>query len=32
MNYDNIFFYNRDENKRVNQLPIMPTVSVSYTF
>jgi hypothetical protein len=32
MNYDNIFFYDRDENKRVNQLPIMPTASISYSF
>jgi len=32
LNYKNIFFYDREANKRVNQLPIMPTVSVSYSF
>lgn len=32
MNYQNIFYYDRNDNKRVDQLPIMPTVSVSYSF
>ncbi len=32
LNYQNIFYYDRNENKRVDQLPIMPTVSVSYAF
>ena len=32
LNYENIFFYDREANKRVNQLPIMPTVSLSYSF
>ena len=32
LNYENIFYYNRNENKRVNQLPIMPTVSLSFSF
>ena len=32
LNYDNIFYYDRNENKRVDQLPIMPTVSISYKF
>lgn len=32
LNYQNIFYYDRNENKRVDQLPIMPTVSVSYSF
>ena len=32
LNYDNIFFYDRAENQRVNQLPIMPTLSVAYSF
>lgn len=32
LNYDNIFYYDRNERKRVNQLPIMPTVSMSYSF
>lgn len=31
LNYQNIFYYDRDENKRVDQLPIMPTVSFSYS-
>lgn len=29
---DNIFFFDREEVKRVNQLPIMPTISIAYTF
>lgn len=32
LNYENIFYYDRIENERVNQLPIMPTISVSYSF
>jgi len=32
LNYENIFYYDRIDNQRVNQLPIMPTVSVSYMF
>lgn len=32
LNYDNIFYYDRVDNKRVDQLPIMPTVSASYSF
>lgn len=32
LDYDNIFYYDREDAKRVNQLPIMPTVSVSYSF
>lgn len=32
LNYDNIFYYDRNERKRVNQLPIMPTISMSYSF
>jgi len=31
-NYDNIFFFDREDVERVNQLPIMPTVSVQYSF
>ena len=29
---DNIFFFDREEVKRVDQLPIMPTISVAYSF
>lgn len=32
LNYENIFYYDRTANKRVNQLPIMPTVSLALTF
>ncbi len=32
LNYENIFYYVTSEYKRVNQLPIMPTVSFSYLF
>lgn len=32
LNYRNVFYFDRTENKRVDQLPIMPTVSASYTF
>lgn len=32
LNYENIFFFDREDIKRVNQLPIMPTMSVSYSF
>ncbi len=32
LNYDNIFYWDREENKRVDQLPIMPTVSLTYSF
>jgi hypothetical protein len=31
-NYQNIFYYDRIENKRVDQLPVMPTVSLAYSF
>ena len=32
LNYENIFYWDREDNERVDQLPIMPTVSVSYSF
>jgi len=32
LNYENIFYYDRTANRRVNQLPIMPTVAVAYSF
>ncbi|QNR23491.1 TonB-dependent receptor [Croceimicrobium hydrocarbonivorans] len=32
LNYENIFYYDRTANKRVNQLPFMPTVAVSFAF
>lgn len=32
LNYENIFYYDRIDNERVNQLPIMPTLSLSYSF
>lgn len=32
LNYQNIFYYDRNNNERVDQLPIMPTISVSYEF
>lgn len=32
LNYENIFYYDRSANRRVNQLPIMPTLSFSYSF
>ncbi len=32
LNYQNIFYYDRIENRRVDQLPIMPTVSINYMF
>ena len=32
LNYQNIFYYDRTENKRVDQLPIMPTISFAYSF
>ncbi len=32
LNYDNIFYYDREDIKRVNQLPIMPSLSLSYSF
>jgi len=31
-NRENIFYYDRVAAERVNQLPIMPTISVSFTF
>ena len=31
-NRENIFYFNRDEYKRVNQLPFMPSAGVSLTF
>lgn len=32
LNYENVFYFDRDDYKRVNQLPLMPTVSVKYSF
>lgn len=32
LDYDNIFYFDRESFSRVNQLPIMPTMSLSYTF
>lgn len=32
LNYQNIFYYDREANKRVDQLPIMPTISLAYSF
>ena len=32
LDYDNIFYFDRESIKRVNQLPIMPTVSLNYSF
>ncbi len=32
LNYQNIFYYDRIDNKRVDQLPIMPTLSLAYSF
>lgn len=31
-NRDNIFYYDRVKNKRVNQLPILPNVNISFKF
>ncbi len=31
-NRENIFYYDRIKNKRVNQLPILPNVSISFKF
>ncbi|MGI6320462.1 MAG: TonB-dependent receptor [Bacteroidales bacterium] len=31
-NRANIFYYNRNTNERVNQLPLMPSLGVSWTF
>jgi hypothetical protein len=31
-NRENIFYYDRVEAERVNQLPIMPTISCSFSF
>ncbi len=32
LSYQNIFYYDQIDKKRVDQLPIMPTVSLSYKF
>ncbi len=32
LNYQNVFYFDRDENRRVDQLPLMPTVAVAYSF
>ncbi len=32
LNYENIFYYDRNKRERVDQLPIMPTISISYAF
>lgn len=32
LDYQNVFYYDRSRSKRVDQLPIMPTVSVAYDF
>lgn len=32
LNYQNIFYYDRTANRRVDQLPIMPTMALSYSF
>jgi hypothetical protein len=32
LNRENIFYYNRVTNQRVNQLPILPTLSIAMTF
>jgi len=31
-NRDNIFYFDRVSYKRINQLPILPSLSVSYKF
>ena len=31
-NRENIFYYDRIRNKRVNQLPILPNVNISFKF
>jgi hypothetical protein len=31
-NRENIFYYDRTSAQRVNQLPIMPTISASFAF
>ena len=31
-NRDNIFYYDRIKNKRINQLPILPNVNISFKF
>lgn len=31
-NRKNVFYYNRIKNERVNQLPVMPSIAVNYTF
>lgn len=32
LNYQNVFYFDREEYKRVDQLPFMPTFSVEYSF
>ncbi len=32
LNYENVFYFDTQDFKRINQLPIMPTVSVNYSF
>jgi hypothetical protein len=31
-NRENIFYFDRVKNKRVNQLPILPNVNISFKF
>jgi hypothetical protein len=31
-NRENIFYFDRIRNKRVNQLPIMPTIGITLNF
>ena len=30
--WENIFYFDRVKNKRVNQLPILPNVNISFKF
>ena len=32
LNYQNVFYFDREDFKRVDQLPIMPTIAVAYRF
>lgn len=32
MNYENVFYFDAQNFKRINQLPIMPTISLNYSF
>ena len=31
-NRENIFYFNRIKNKRINQLPFMPSVGINFLF